>query len=104
MRQAALAATALSLALAAGGVHAQPAQNGPQNPAVHTDNSNNSNGPVAGANSFTMAEAQSRITDKGYTRVSSLKKDNDGIWRGMATKDGQRVPVSLDYQGNVNTN
>jgi hypothetical protein len=63
---------------------------------------NNSDMPVKGANSFTMSEAQSRITDKGYTHVDALKKDSNGVWRGTATKDGQRVHVSVDYQGNVN--
>ena len=104
MQKNALATTVLFLSLSASGALAQmPAQSGPQNPAVHTDNGNNSSTPVQGANSFTMAEAKSRITDKGYTHVGSLKKDGNGVWRGMATKGGQRVHVSLDYQGNVNT-
>jgi|HubBroStandDraft_5_1064220.scaffolds.fasta_scaffold219469_2 hypothetical protein len=104
MRKAALAATTLVLTLAASAAFAQmPAQNGPQNPAVHTDATNNSNAPVKGANSFTMSEAKSRIAGQGYTHVASLKKDVNGVWRGTATKDGQRVHVSLDYQGNVNT-
>jgi len=104
MRKAALVATTLFLAFSAASANAQmPAQNGPQNPAVHTDNSNTSSTPVKGANSFTMSEAKSRIADKGYTHISALKKDNNGVWRGRATKDGQQVQVSLDYQGNVNT-
>lgn len=103
MRKPALAATMLCFTLGISGALAQtPAQNGPQNPAVHTDDANNSGAPVKGANSFTMAEAQSHIADKGYTRVGTLKKDANGVWRGMATKDGHRVHVSLDYQGNVN--
>ena len=63
---------------------------------------NNSPTPVAGANSFTMGEAKSAIQAKGYTHVAKLKKDKDGVWRGMATKDGQSGPISVDYQGNVN--
>jgi hypothetical protein len=104
MQKAALVATAFLLSLSASGAVAQvPAQNGPQNPAVHTDNTNNADAPVKGANSYTMSEAKSRIAGKGYTNVASLKKDGNGVWRGMATKDGRRVHVSLDYQGNVNT-
>ena len=103
MRNIALALTSIFLMLYATESSAQPAQDSPQNPAVHTDNNNNSNMPVQGANSFTMSEAQSRISDKGYTHVGSLKKDGNGVWRGMATKNGQRVHVSLDYQGNVNS-
>ena len=104
MRLAALVATTLALALNASFASAQaPAQSGPQNPAVKTDSGNNSNMPVKGANSFTMSEAKSRIEGKGYGQVTSLKKDSNGIWRGMARKDGQRVHVSVDYQGNVTT-
>ena len=38
---------------------------------------------------------------KGVLEVSALKKDDDGIWRGRAMKNGQQVDVALDYQGNV---
>jgi hypothetical protein len=79
-----------------------PAQPGPQNPAVHTDNANNSDMPVAGANSFTQGEAMDRIKAKGFTDVSPLTKDAKGVWRGTATRDGKSGPVSVDYQGNVN--
>ena len=57
--------------------------------------------PVPGRNSFTMAQASRRITASGYTQVTGLKKDRQGIWRGQAQKDGAPTPVSLDYQGNV---
>ena len=79
-----------------------PAQQGPQNPAVKSMNQNNSFAPVAGANSFTMGQARSRIEAMGYTRVTGLKKDGSGVWRGRASKDGKSGPVSVDYQGNVN--
>lgn len=62
MHRAALVATTLALVL--NGVSAfaqQPAQSGPQNPAINTDRGNNSNMPVKGANSFTMGEARSHI-------------------------------------------
>jgi hypothetical protein len=80
----------------------QPAAKEPNNAAVNTTGGNNSMTPVAGANSFTMAEAKSHIEARGYTHVHGLKKDNSGVWRGTATKDGQSGPVSLDFQGNVN--
>lgn len=79
-----------------------PAQQQPNNAAVKSMHENNSSAPVAGANSFTRAQAKAAIEAKGYTNVSKLKKDKHGIWRGMATKDGQSGPVSLDFQGNVN--
>ena len=57
--------------------------------------------PAAGANSFTEAQAKSRIEKAGYTNVSGLSKDKDGIWKGKASKAGTSVDVGVDYQGNV---
>jgi putative membrane protein len=57
--------------------------------------------PVAGANSFTESQARARIESRGFTNVTELKKDEQSIWRGQATKDGKTVSVALDYQGNV---
>ena len=56
---------------------------------------------MAGANSFTEGQAKSRIEGGGYSNVSELKKDDNGVWRGKAMKDGKSVNVSLDFQGNV---
>ncbi len=61
----------------------------------------NSSHLVSGANSFTQGEAQSRIQGMGYAQVNGLKLDNQGIWRGTATKDGKTMQVALDFQGNV---
>ena len=58
-------------------------------------------GPEKGANSFTESQAQARLSDAGYTSVTGLKKDGDGIWHGSAMKNGQQVSVWLDYAGNV---
>lgn len=80
-----------------------PANQGPNNPAVNKPGSNNPGAPVAGKNSFTEGQAKSRIEAKGYTKVTNLKKDDSGVWRGKATKDGKSVDVSLDFQGNVVT-
>ena len=72
-------------------------------PAVTTSNANNktSAAPVKGRNSFTMGEARRRIEKGGFTQVTALKKDADGIWRGKAMKAGSSVDVYCDYQGNV---
>lgn len=88
--------------LATGGAFAQEAAQGPQNPAVKPMTQNNSSTPVAGENSFTMDQAKKQIEAKGYTKVTNLKKDQTGVWRGMAMKDGRSGPISVDYQGNVN--
>jgi putative membrane protein len=57
--------------------------------------------PVPGANSFTETQAKDRIEKSGYSSVSGLTKDANGVWRGKASKDGNTSDVSLDYQGNV---
>src|SRR6478752_7633493 len=80
----------------------QPAQSGPNNSAVNSPGQNNSNAPVAGRNSFTEGQAKSKIEEAGYSNVSGLKKDDNGVWRGKASKGGSSTDVSLDFQGNVN--
>jgi len=102
MRVIVLTAAALGLFASFASAQNMPAQQGPANPAVKDMHQNNSSMPVAGANSFTEAEAKSQIEAKGYTHVARLRKDDQGVWRGRAMKDGQRGPVSADYQGNVN--
>ena len=54
-----------------------------------------------GSNSFTEAQAKDRIAKRGYSNVSDLQKDNDGVWRGQAQHGGSEVKVWLDYKGNV---
>ena len=59
--------------------------------------------PLEGANSFTEAQARQRIVDAGFTGVGTLAKDDKGVWRTAATKDGAEVSVSVDFKGNVTT-
>ena len=96
----------LTMALVAAAIStaamAQPANRDANTPAVNTPNSPpNPGAPVAGANSFTEGQAKSRIESRGYTNISELRKDDQGVWRGKAMKDGQAVSISLDFQGNV---
>ena len=73
-------------------------------PAATIDNwTRTSAAPTAGANSFTEGQARNRIEAAGFTGVDQLQKDDQGIWRGRAQRNGQQVSVSLDYQGNVST-
>jgi hypothetical protein len=74
----------------------------PNNNAVNSTGQNNSNAPVAGRNSFTEGQAKTRIENAGYTKVSDLKKDDNGVWRGKGTKGGATSDVSVDFEGNVN--
>jgi opacity protein-like surface antigen len=100
-------AFAVLLAFVATGAVAQtqnpPAKDGPQNSVINRSDSSNRQvtAPVAGRNSFTEGEAKSRIEKMGFSDISNLNKDEQGVWRGRAMKDGKTVDVSLDYQGNV---
>jgi len=102
MRCLVIAASAALLVTSA--AFAQPANPQGNTPAVNTPNSPpNPGAPVSGANSFTEGQAKSRIESNGFTNVSDLRKDDQGVWRGKAMKDGRSVSVSLDFQGNVTT-
>ena len=72
-----------------------------QTPAVKSPSTNNPAAPVPGANSFTEGQAKSRIEGAGYSDVTALKKDDNGVWTGSAKKGGQMVTVKVDFQGNV---
>ena len=62
------------------------------------------NAPLPGANSFTEGQAKSRLEANGYTNVTDLKKDDNGVWKGKATNAGAQVNVSVDYRGNITRN
>lgn len=87
---------------------------GSSNPAVNTTgnapSSVNASGKATivaasalekGANSFTEGQARSRLEGAGLTNVADLKKDDQGIWRGKAMRDGKSVTVGFDYKGNI---
>ena len=68
---------------------------------VYTPRKNDAGAPLKGANSFTEGQAKDRAMAAGFTSVSSMKKDDDGIWRGTAMRDGKSIPVAVDFKGNV---
>lgn len=70
--------------------------------AVRSGDPSSGAGPRAGANSFTEGQARSRMESAGYTNVTGLNLDSNGVWRGQAMRNGRQVQVTLDYQGNVN--
>ncbi len=57
--------------------------------------------PARGANSFTEGEARRRIEGAGFSGVGALRKDDGGVWRGTATKNGASAQVWLDYKGSI---
>jgi hypothetical protein len=103
MKRSALIVCAALVATTSAFAQNPPAQSGPNNNAVNSSGQNNSNAPVAGRNSFTEGQAKSKIEGAGFSNVSELKKDDNGVWRGKASKGGSSTDVSVDFQGNVNT-
>ena len=73
----------------------------PLNSALKAPNDPKPGAPAAGRNSFTMDQAKEHIEKAGYTAVTGLAKDKDGLWQGRALKSGKKVRVAMDYQGNV---
>lgn len=76
---------------------------GSHNPAVKDATVATTQLAAKGRNSFTESQAQGRISKGGYTNVSKLMKNENGVWQGTAMKDGAKVNVALDYKGNVTT-
>jgi hypothetical protein len=73
------------------------------NPAVKSPSDTGLGSLAKGHNSFTRGQAKGRLEKAGYTAVSGLQLDGDGLWQAQATKDGQSVHVALDYKGNIAT-
>ena len=80
-----------------------PADHKPNMPAVVTDKTPEATEPAAGRNSFTEKQATERLNAKGYTQISPMSKDDNGIWRGTAYLNHVKHRVAVDYQGNVTT-
>lgn len=57
--------------------------------------------PLPGANSFTEEQVRERLESNGYASVTALRKDQQGIWRGTAMRNGGTLPVAVDYRGNI---
>lgn len=96
-----LAAAIVTLLTTAAIAQTPAANPDPATPATNNPDASKPAMPAAGANSFTEGQAKSRIESKGFSNVTGLKKDKDGVWRGKAMKGGASHDVALDYQGNV---
>lgn len=93
-------ATALGVAMAAPALARVGAKN---NAAIKSAHTVNDGGARTGANSFTERQARAHIGHAGFSDVSTLAKNGDGIWRGSARRAGATVRVALDFKGNVTT-
>ena len=68
---------------------------------VYTTRKNDEGAPLKGANSFTEGQAKDRAVANGATEIAELKKDDNGVWRGVAKHDGKSGEVAIDSKGNV---
>ncbi|MGI4745596.1 MAG: hypothetical protein ACRYGI_20705 [Janthinobacterium lividum] len=80
--------------------HDQAAAEGNNNQAVATTSANAIR-PAKESNSFTHNQAKHRMEAGGFSNISDLKKDKDGVWRAKAKKSGSPAEPWLDYKGNV---
>ncbi len=95
-------AASVSMAGAQTAPQTAPTSSATSLPAAGTPSDNASTTALmAGKNSFTEAQARTRLENQGYTEVSALTKDDQSIWRGTAMKDSKSVPVAIDYQGHI---
>lgn len=68
----------------------------------HFDNAvTDAGAPLSGSNSFTEAQAKDRVMAAGFSTVSALVKDANGVWRGTVTDGAQSKQVAVDFKGNV---
>jgi len=94
--QAGVAIAGLWLALLPAWAQQSPAM---ENPTVVQPKAGTALWP--GANSFSEGQARDLLMSQGYSDVSKLMNDSQGIWRGTAMSGTKRVRVSVDYRGNV---
>lgn len=56
---------------------------------------------MPGSSPQTATSARTQIEASGYTRIKDLKRNEDGSWQAIATKNDAEVAVSVDTTGNV---
>ncbi|MDT6942372.1 hypothetical protein RI570_20105 [Brucella pseudogrignonensis] len=93
-------ASALVIAPALAGAQATKTPNtdvpGATNTPTHDDKT-----PDAGQNSITEAQATELFGKAGYTELTGLKLNDQGLWEASAMKDGKTVMLSLDAEGKI---
>lgn len=72
----------------------------PRNDALDTDPGGET-GQTPGASSFTEDQAREAFANAGYTGLTNVMQDEQGLWTATGTLNGQSTQVSLDYRGAV---
>lgn len=99
----AFGAASLLVCMASAQTMPQADKDAPSNPVIKHTDVEKTRDPARGANSFTEAQARKRIMRGGYSHVSSLKKDDGGLWQGSAMKGGKSFRIAVDYKGDIST-
>jgi hypothetical protein len=100
-KRAALASVASIALIGTAFAQTPPATSPPADAPMATAPSTDPNAPLPGANSFTESQAKERMEKAGFSQVSQLKKDDQGIWRATARRGDEQTNVALDFRGNV---
>lgn len=99
------AALALLGAVAAGvaPLEAQTRVGGPAPPeaAGQAPRADDRSGVDAGSAGTTADQARTRIEGAGYSDVTNLRQDGEGVWHGRAMRSGNAVEVSVDREGHI---
>jgi hypothetical protein len=73
----------------------------PHNPAMKSPDAYSWGTLSKGHNSFTASEAIRRFKKAGYTNVTNVTLDHDGLWQAHAMNHDRMVDVALDYKGTL---
>jgi putative membrane protein len=100
-KRAALAGVASIALIGTAFAQTPPTTSPPADAPMATAPSTDPNAPLPGANSFTEKSGQRAHGKAGFSQVSQLKKDDQGIWRATARRGDEPTNVALDFRGNV---
>ena len=56
---------------------------------------------MQGGSPQTATSARTQIEASGYTKIKDHKRNEDGSWHAIATKNDTEVAVMVDTAGNV---
>lgn len=54
-----------------------------------------------GANSYTEGQARGRLEEHGFSAITNLRRDDNGLWRATASRSGTASDVAMDFRGRI---
>ena len=54
-----------------------------------------------GANSYTEGQARGRLEEHGFSAITNLRRDDNGLWRATASRSGTSSDVAMDFRGRI---